>query len=496
MAAFYNLKERMSDMGIAEGLEPRRVFEIFEELSRIPHGSGNTKGISDFIVDFARQRDIGCRQDSLNNVILVKEATPGYEAAPSIILQGHMDMVCEKEPGVTIDFLHEGLTLVRDGDWIRAEGTTLGGDDGIAVAYILALMEAKDLPHPRLEGVITVDEETGMDGAEGIDLSDLQGHLMLNLDSEEEGSLLAGCAGGARATLRLPLRREAVQGQKVTVRVEGLQGGHSGCEIHRQRGNANVLIGRLADAVLAAGAARLISVEGGLKDNAIPRFADAVLVTEDIARLNGIVDEWQSIFREELAGSDPEVSLKTEPGEVSRYAVLTDESADRLCTALMLAPNGVQGMSQFIPGLVETSLNLGILTTQATEAEIHFSVRSSVASAKEALLRRLALLAKSVGAECDVGGRYPAWPYRPQSPLRDRMVEVYEALYGKKPEVTTIHAGLECGLLAEKIPDLDCVSFGPDILDIHTSAERMNIASVQRTWQYIVKFLETVKEPL
>lgn len=479
-------------MGVVQGLAPQRVFHYFEQICRIPHGSGNTKEISDYLVSFAREHGLVWEQDQLNNVIIIKDSTAGYEKVPAVILQGHMDMVCEKEPEVDFDFLREGLRLKAEGDFIFAEGTTLGGDDGIAVAYMLALLEAEDVPHPRLEAVFTVDEETGMFGAQGIDLSRLQGHWMLNMDSEEEGSLLAGCAGGARAELCLPLERELVRGQRFEVRIKGLQGGHSGCEIHRQRGNANVLAGRLADGV--EGGMRILGIEGGLKDNAIPRYALIHLVSNAPDAVRDVVGQWENTFRTELAGSDPEVCVELVPGEEGEFAVMTEECAARVCTAIVAAPNGVQGMSQFIPGLVETSLNLGIVETEEERMRIHFSVRSSLESAKQAIIRKLKRIAGSIGASCEVSGEYPAWPYRPVSPLRDRMAEVYERMYGEKPKIATIHAGLECGLLAAKIKDLDCVSFGPTIYDIHTPAERMSISSVERTWRYILKVLEETRE--
>ena len=484
--------EGRKNMYVTEGLEPSRVFHYFEEISRIPHGSGNTKAISDYLVSFARAHQLEWTQDGLNNVIMIKKAAPGCEKAPAVILQGHMDMVCEKEAGTDFDFTRDPLRLRVEGDFISAEGTTLGGDDGIAVAYILALMEAEGLSHPRLEAVITVDEETGMDGAEGIDLSGLQGRLLLNMDSEEEGSLLAGCAGGARAELILPLEREEAAGTKVQLCVQGLLGGHSGCEIHRQRGNANVLLGRLVDGLRDQ--VRLISLEGGLKDNAIPRRATALVVTEDLQALEAALKKWEAIFKNELAGSDPGVSLAMTVEERVTYSVMTAESARRTCTLLAATPNSVQEMSRFIPGLVETSLNMGILETKENELAVRFSVRSSVESARTAVVRKLALIAESVGAACEVSGEYPAWPYRPESPLRELMTEVYEELYGEKPRVETIHAGLECGLFSGKLPDLDCVSFGPDIFDIHTPAERMSISSVGRTWRYILRVLERLAE--
>ncbi len=481
---------------IAAGLEPRVVFTYFEEICGIPHGSGNTKAVSDYLVAFAKEQGLQYQQDELNNVIMVKEATVGYENAPTVILQGHMDMVCEKEADVDFDFEKDGLQLRVEGDWLSATGTTLGGDDGIAVAYIMALFAAQGIPHPRLEAIITVDEETGMDGAVGIDLSSLQGRRLINLDSEEEGYLLVGCAGGARADVQIPYSCVEKVGTLWTLNIKGLLGGHSGVEIHRQRGNSNVLVARVADAVVSAGLGHLVQMDGGLKDNAIPRYSQAKILVEAGCEeaLEALLKQWAAVLKDELAGSDPQVTLQWEVGEAGCYAVVSEANAAQLFAAALGIPNGVQAMSQFIPDLVETSLNLGIMEMGDGILELRYAVRSSVKSAKEALLRKIRLIGEAAGGRCSVSGDYPPWPYRQDSPLRDQMVRIYEEMYGKTPEVQMIHAGLECGLLSDKLPGLDCVSMGPDMKDIHTPAERISISSVGRCWEYLLRVLAETKE--
>ena len=490
---------------------------FFEELSRIPHGSGNTKGISDFIVDFARQRDIGCRQDSLNNVILVKEATPGYEAAPSIILQGHMDMVCEKDVDCDIDFERDGLRLVLEDGVISADGTTLGGDDGIAVAFALAILDADDIPHPPIECVFTVDEEIGMLGAAAIDCSPLKSRIMLNLDSEDEGYLLVSCAGGACATCHIPVEYENAEDDHSVVKiiVEGLNGGHSGVEIIKQRANADKQLARLLYNIGRDVPYRLISIKGGLKDNAIPNKAEAYvgIDPEDVDNFVKSAEKNEKILRHEFGNTDPELVVKVETdlsddlgsynnaddvqndmyGRTMINRVMTEKSSDIVIRSLMMMPNGIQKMSNDIEGLVQTSLNLGILNTTEDEVTASFSVRSSVQSEKENLIDQLRCVSVSAGGSLDVQGDYPAWEYRHDSPLRDIMVDVFEEQYGRKPVIQAIHAGVECGLFAGKMPGLDCVSFGPDMKNIHTSRESMDVASVQRTWRYTLGILEKLK---
>ena len=468
-------------MGKLSHLHPGRVFHYFEEICAIPHGSGDTRRISDYCVAFAQSHGLWCRQDALNNVIIKKPATPGYEDHPAVILQGHLDMVCEKAPDCSIDFTADGLDVDTDGAWVFAHGTTLGGDDGIAVAMALAILEAEDIPHPPLEVLFTVDEETGMYGAAGVDLSDVEGKMLLNIDSEEEGVLTVSCAGGARAEIALPLSYAPASAPAYRITVGGLQGGHSGVEIDKGRLNANVVMG----AFLQTLDCRVVSVSGGLKDNAIPVQCEAVITcAEDVS---AAAAAFAAAHR--VAG-DPDLTFTVEPAIAD--TVLDTDSTRRVVDFLTTVPNGIQTMSRDIPGLVQTSLNLGILTTEDATLRASFAVRSSVNEEKTTLLARLADVAAAYGGTCATHGHYPAWEYQKDSRLRDTMCAVWARQRGGAPTVLAIHAGLECGLLCEKIPGLDAVSIGPDMQDIHTCRERLSVASTARTFDFVCAVLRAL----
>lgn len=471
------------------GLEPAKVFGYFEKICSYPHGSGNTKAISDYLVSFAKEQGIRYIQDELNNVILFQEGTCGYEDHEPVILQGHMDMVCEKDADCPVDMDTQGLDVTHDGQCVFAKGTTLGGDNGIAVAYILALFADKSIPHPPLEAIITVDEETGLYGAAGIDLSMLKGRTMINMDSEDEGIFTVSCAGGARATITLPVERRPVYGPCVRLVVEGLQGGHSGVEIHKKLANANKVMGELLSRVQQLMPLCITSLQGGAKDNAIPRSCQVTLVTLGMypEKINDICHDLEEEIRTQF--DEPEVRIYGDNVDAMGGNALTTESTANVIALLNSAPNGVQTWSKDIEGLVQTSLNLGIICL-AEEFSMTFAVRSSVNQEKEELLSQLQALAKLHEGGYSVKGEYPAWEYRKDSRLRDTMVSLYRKLYGKEAQVVAIHAGLECGLLSEKLPDLDCISIGPDMHDIHTSREKLEIASTRRTWEFL---LETLK---
>ncbi len=471
------------------GLAPEKVFYYFEDLCAIPHGSGNTKQISDYLVSFAKAQGLRYVQDSLNNVILFAPGTAGYEDHEPVILQGHMDMVCEKDEDCPIDMQTQGLEIAHDGNFIFANGTTLGGDDGIAVAYALAILADKTIPHPPLEVVITVDEETGMFGAAGIDLSALKGRKLLNIDSEDEGVFTVSCAGGARGTIHLPLERRAVYGPCVRLTVEGLQGGHSGVEIHKNRANANKVMGEFLSRVQKLMPLCITKLQGGAKDNAIPRSCSVTLVALGmyIERINQIAEALQKEIREQY--DEPEAVIRGDDVDALGGNALTTECSAKVIALLCGAPNGVQAWSEDIEGLVQTSLNLGVADMDE-ELRLTFAVRSSVNAEKEALLKRLEELAKFYGGSYSQVGDYPAWEYRKDSPLRDTMVEVYCRMFACRPQVVAIHAGLECGLLGEKLPDLDCVSLGPQMQDIHTSREKLDIASTGRVWEFLLEVLK------
>ena len=473
------------------GLAPEAVFAYFEKLCSIPHGSGNTKLISDYLVAFAKEQGLRYIQDESNNVILFQEGTAGYEGHAPVILQGHMDMVCEKDADCPIDMQTDGLDLATDGVDVFAKGTTLGADNGIAVAYALALLADRTIPHPPLEVVITVDEEIGMLGASAIDVSMLKGRVLVNIDSEEEGIFTVACAGGATATITLPTPKHAVYGPCIRLTVDGLQGGHSGVEIHKNRANANKVMGELLSRVQKVMPFCLTSLSGGAKDNAIARSCQATLVMlgMDAEKINEVTETLQAQIRAEY--DEPEVVIYGDNVEAFGGNALSAELTAKVIALLNAAPNGVQKMSQDIPGLVQTSLNMGIakLTDELT---LTFSLRSSVNAEKAALLEKLRQLAEFNDASYSQAGDYPAWEYQPNSKLRELMVKTYEKMFQKTPEVVAIHAGLECGLLSEKLPGLDCVSIGPDMKDIHTSRERLNIASTERTWEFLLEILKNL----
>lgn len=482
-------------MMLSEELYPQRVFYYFEQIAAIPHGSRNTKAISDFLVNFAKEHNLVWYQDENNNVVIVKEASAGYEAAEPIIIQGHMDMVCEKEKGVDIDFEKDGLKLYIDGDFLKAEGTTLGGDDGIAVAYALALLDSQEIAHPKLEVVITVDEEIGMLGADAIDLSMLTGHTMLNIDSDVEGSFLTGCAGGMAVNVTLPIKRVMQSGEKVALTITGLEGGHSGSEIDKEHGNANILMGRLLRALFEETPFGIISLAGGLKDNAIPRecVTELLVPQENVNLVKEIADKLDIELKKEFMTADPSVCIEFEDLGKKEESILDFGSVSRVIFYLRSVPNGVQHMSQVMHGLVETSLNLGIMELKEDALYTVTSIRSSVGTRKADLLDRVTAIVELLGGEAEVEGDYPAWEYKQDSSLRPQIAKVYKQLYGKDPVFETIHAGLECGLLSEKIKNLDCVSFGPDNFDIHTPKERLSISSTGRVWDFIVEFLRQAK---
>ena len=467
-----------------QNLEPKAVFKYFEDLCGIPHGSGNMEAISAYCIQFAKDRGLWVYTDELHNVVIKKPGTAGYEDHPAVIIQGHLDMVCEKDPDVEFDFMTDGLRLGIDGDDVYAEGTTLGGDNCIAVAMALAILDADDIPHPPIEAVFTTDEETGMYGAAALDTSVLEGKLLINADSEEEGVLTVGCAGGARADIVIPLTKAAVTAPCYDVTVSGLVGGHSGVEIHTGRHNANVVMGRFIKALPAD--VQVIAMAGGQKDNVIPSFCACTLAT------NGNPADFVADF---LAANhnpaDPDLRIEVKAA-VAAETGFDAASTAKLADFLLAVPNGVQAMSPHIEGLVETSLNLGVLSTADDGLHVSFSVRSSVGKSKFELLDKLAAIAADFGGTYGTRSHYPAWEYRTESRLRDTMVQVYREQFGKEAQVVAIHAGLECGLFCDKIADLDAVSFGPNMKEIHTSRERLSISSTARTYQYLCDVLKAL----
>ncbi len=470
-------------------LEPHAVFRFFQQICGIPHGSGNTAALARWIIGFAEQHGLDCLQDPAGNVIVYKPAAPGWEHVPTVILQGHLDMVCEKTADSPVDFARDGLELVLKDGWITARGTTLGGDDGIAVAMMLAVLDSKSLRHPPLECVFTSDEEVGMLGAVALDGRMLQGRLLLNLDSEEEGVFTVSCAGGVTLESRLEFPVSEAAGFCHRLTVSGLLGGHSGTEIHKGRANANRLLVRTMSAIHRASPVSLVSLSGGQKDNAIPREATALFFTDvplTDAHFAGIRQKLETAF----AQKDPGLQLTLT--RLNQDSAVAMNPADSGCLLQLLEglPDGVQAMSQQIPGLPQTSLNLGILRLTQGVCSITHSVRSSVTAEKEALTRKLCTAIVSAGGRVQMRGEYPAWEYRSASPLRQLAERIWQEQTGRAPKIEAIHAGLECGIFAGKLPGLDAISFGPDMQDVHTTDERLSITSVGRIWDFLCAILE------
>lgn len=475
-----------------EHLEPKSVFGFFEEMSAIPHGSYNTKAISDWVAAFAEARGLEYHQDELNNVVLIKEAAPGYETAEPLILQAHLDMVCEKTADCPKDMSKEGLDLVIDGDFVRAKDTTLGADNGIGVALALAALDDDTLRHPRLEVVLTTEEEVGMEGVTGLDVTPLKGRQMINLDSAEEGVFTVGCSGGSRTTCILPVTRAPFDGAALRIAVSGLTGGHSGIEIDKRPASANMLLSRFLRAVADAAETRLVYVRGGLKSNAIPRDAEAVIVTADAAAAKAAVEHMTAVVKHEYDVHEPNLTVTVEEA-AAELLPMDASSSRRALYFLTCTPNGVQEMSQNFPGKVQTSLNLGVLDTKEDKMTALFLVRSAFGTQKEMVNRKLRCLMELLDGFVEVDNDYPPWEYRRNSVLRERMVTVFRAQYGREPGIDATHAGLECGQMCGKLPGLDCVSIAPDLWDLHTPWERMSISSIQRVWTFLKGVLEASK---
>ncbi len=482
-------------MRVLEGLTPQKVFYYFEELTRIPHGSGNTTAISNYCVQFAKERGLEYYQDTHENVIIIKPATAGYEESKSVIIQGHLDMVNEKLPDSNHDFDKDALKLMIEGDWITADGTTLGGDDGIAIAYALAILDSDDLEHPRLECVFTTDEEVGLTGANNLDCSNLKAEYLINIDSEDEGIFLSSCAGGMRYNITLPVKRVSQEGLLVEFKLKNLTGGHSGCEIHKERANAVILMGRALADLAKKVDYKLVGLSGGLKDNAIPRECSVQIIInkDELDRLEAAVKEAFSVYKEEYALSEPDMDWEINSLGVEAVKAFSKESFDKVLIFLNFVPNGIQHMSLDIEGLVETSLNLGIAASKDDSISFSFALRSSVASRKQRLGDRLQMFTNYLGGTFEFSGEYPAWSYKRDSRLRELMCDAYKDLFGIDAKVEAIHAGLECGILSEKMPNVDMVSIGPDMRDIHTTEEMLSISSTQRVWQFIVEVLRRLK---
>ena len=477
---------------IITGYQPEKLFQYFEDISAIPRGSGNEKGISDFLVAFARERGLDVYQDEVYNVIIRKPASAGAEDAAPVMMQGHIDMVCDKLAGVEHDFERDGLELVVEDGVLTANGTTLGADNGIAVALMMTVLDDDALVHPALECVFTTDEETGLVGAETLDKSQISARIMINLDSEEEGVATVSCAGGVTVTLARGLALEHVDGSLLTVAISGLLGGHSGSDIHLERGNANLLMARIVEQVLRGTDARLVSFDGGSKDNAITRECTARLVLVDAAdaqRAAGIARAVAQDIAAELEVFDPSFACEVEVADGASADAMSAEDAWALVRTIRLAPNGVLRRNVAADGFVEVSSNLGVVATEGASVRMLLAPRSSIASLQEEIKDRIQTLADAFGFSASFDNEYPGWSYAEHSHVREVFQQSYRELFGTELKIESIHAGLECGLFAEALPGLDAIAVGPTLANVHTPDESMSLDSAERFYRLLVDVL-------
>ncbi|WP_306591627.1 aminoacyl-histidine dipeptidase [Geothrix sp. 21YS21S-4] len=481
---------------LLETLEPKTIWSYFLALSKIPRGSKQEQAAAQWVLDQAKGLGLDAEQDAIGNVIVRKPATAGREQAPVTVLQAHVDMVCEKNEGTVHDFLKDPIQVVRDGDVLRAKGTTLGADNGIGVAAALAVMAAKDIAHGPLEFLITIDEETGLTGAGNLQPGLLKGRYFLNLDSEEEGDLTIGCAGGMDtvATRRLRQVAPAPGSKPFRVKVLGLKGGHSGMEIHQGRGNALRILGQILFRIVPAFDLQVASFAGGNKRNAIPREASATvfMAPQREAALRAALATLQKEIQDELGAFDPGLTLDLSPASEAPAQAFAVEDAEAVADFLFGMVHGVVAMSPDIPGLVQSSTNLAMIATHGDEVEVSLSHRSSVESAKFAIADRVQALCRLAGFAVKRGDGYPGWKPEPNASLVKVVTGVHEKAFGKPMAIKAIHAGLECGLIGEKYPAMEMVSFGPNMWDVHTPDEHVSIPSVGNFWKLLVAVLEAV----
>ena len=481
---------------ILGNLKPQAVFHYFEQMTKIPRESGNEAAISEYLVNFAKEHNLDYVQEPCKNVIITKPATPGYEDAPRVILQGHMDMVCVKDDELDFNFETDALPIYVDGDWLRTKGTTLGADNGIAVAMSLAILADETLEHPALTVLVTTEEETGMDGVMALDPSNVPGDILINIDSEEEGVALASCAGGVRNSLKLPIEWTEVDAAGLTsyeIVISGLKGGHSGIEINKCRANANKLMGRLLHYIQDLNVS-VSSIAGGEKMNAISKRAilNITLAQEQSEALESKVKDFEIMVRAEFETADPGISVVTTKKDTVTK-VFTKETAQNLMYILQLIPYGPQTMSAIIPGLVESSSNIGVVEMDENEIEFNSAIRSSVSSLKREINHRIQAIANLTGATMELIADYPEWEFETESKVREIMKDVYQEMFGKELEVSAIHAGLECGFLSQKLGKIDMISIGPDITGAHTPKESLSIPSTERVYNFLCDVLKAIK---
>lgn len=471
-------------------IRPEKVFQFFYEINQIPRCSDNEKQISDYLYNFAKKRNLEVEQDEALNIIIRKKASKGYEDSTPVIIQGHMDMVCVKEEGSNHDFSKDPIEMIVEGDFVRANGTTLGADDGIAVAYALAILDG-DYKHPALEVLLTTAEETGMDGAEAIKEGMLKGKRLLNIDSEEEGEFLVSCSGGCNFHTSFDINREDFIAEGLKIKITGLEGGHSGQEIKKQRANSNILMFRILNEIRKVSEIRIVDIQGGSKHNAIPNDSTCLISVKDIEKAEKIIDKMSKILKSEYRVQEKNMEIITEKSQIDKP--FDKDSSDRVIDFFMSIPDGVISMSKEIDGLVKTSLNNAVIEIKNNKLTLETSIRSSSESELDMMLNKLEIIAKNLGADFEKKSRYPAWQFEEDSTLRDICTKTYEELFNKKAKLSAIHAGLECGLLKKVLPDCLMISFGPDMYDIHSPKERLSISSTQNMWEFTLKLLENLK---
>lgn len=480
-------------MAKLNSINPSNVFKYFEEICNIPHGSGNMDAISKYCVKFAENHSLKFIRDDANNVIIFKPATAGYENSEPVILQGHLDMVCQKTEDSNIDFMNDGLNLYIDGDFVKAKNTTLGADNGIAVAMILAVLESDSLSHPEIQAVFTTDEEIGMIGAGKLDTGILTAKKMINLDAEEDDTVTVSCAGGSDFKAVISLNRVKKSGTKVTVTLKGLQGGHSGMEIDKGRVNADVLAGRFLNHIFAISEFDIIAINGGDKGNAIPNLCKIELCVNNADTFTKNAEMYLDILKKEMAEREKSFSPIIEIGEKAEYDILHPEIRDNIIFTLLCLPNGIVEMSAEIKGLVETSLNLGMLNTESDKMTLLFTLRSNKKSALRFLEEKLKTFFGAVPCKIYTSGHYPPWEFKENSKLQALYKEVYKKHCGFEPKVEAIHAGLECGIFTSAIIGLDCIAVGPALYDVHTVNEKLCISSVEKIYNVLISLLENCK---
>ncbi len=476
------------------GFEPKELWKHFEKFLSIPHCSGNETQIGEYLMSYAKGHNMEAERDETGNVVVRVPATPGHEKAPTIVLQGHLDMVGEKNSDVQHDFMKDPIQVEIDGEWLTAKGTTLGADNGIGLAAALASAEAEGVVHGPLEILATVDEEVGLTGAGKLKPGFVKGKTMLNLDSEELGAVYIGCAGGGDSTITLPFgKTDAPAGTKsFLLKVAGLRGGHSGIDIIEQRGNAIKILARLLHRIVGSQPCHIVALTGGNKRNAIPReaWADLMILDTAVDEVAELISVEVDKIKEELGGREAALTATLEPSDEIHAEVLDDPSQRKVLDLLLAIPHGVEAMNYDIEGLVETSNNLATVSTGGAEIVIGTSTRSSIVSALQALRDRIAAAARLAGAGIEENDPYPGWKPNLDSEILKLIKKVHEKVFGKAPEMKAIHAGLECGIIGEKYPGMDMVSFGPWIEHPHSPEERVNIPSVESFWKLLKAVLE------